>query len=143
MKLLCLSLGGILLACSIGLMLTYFYFIPVYYGIATISRGSGNATVYREDNGTPHITADTEEMGYYALGYVQASDRLWQMDRYRRVSQGRLSELFGETTVKVDKLMRNFAFGKLAEELEPRLSSRTTQLLQEYADGVNEWVRIN
>ena len=33
-----------------------------------------------DDMAIPHIYADSEEDAMYALGYVHASERLWQMD---------------------------------------------------------------
>src|SRR5262245_54722236 len=52
-------------------------------------------TVVRDAAGVPTIKAESRHDLYLALGYVHAQDRLWQMDLQRRLTQGRLSELFG------------------------------------------------
>ena len=50
----------------------------------------------------PHIYAENEEDAMRSLGYVHAQDRLWQMELLRRIAPGRLSEMFGEKTLKND-----------------------------------------
>ena len=44
----------------------------------------------------PHISATSDEDAWQTVGLLQARDRLWQMELYRRVASGRLSELLGE-----------------------------------------------
>ena len=43
---------------------------------------------------------------YFSQGYVQAQDRLFQMDLSRRQASGMLSEVVGEAAVDRDKLFR-------------------------------------
>lgn len=62
--------------------------------------------VVRDKNGIPHIEAKTEVDALRALGYVMASDRLFQMDLLRRIGNGQLSEVLGEKTKDVDILLR-------------------------------------
>jgi penicillin amidase len=68
---------------------------------------------YFEDNGVPHIKADNKEIGSFALGYLHGVDRIWQMDYMRRLAQGRLSEIFGKFTYKLDETFRTFGFRHL------------------------------
>ncbi|MBL4691327.1 MAG: penicillin acylase family protein, partial [Rhodospirillales bacterium] len=51
--------------------------------------------VLRDDAGIPHIFAKSGNDAYFALGYVHAQDRFWQMELMRRFGAGRLSEIFG------------------------------------------------
>ena len=142
-KAFCFLIILLLVLLSVGTFIGFYLLIPRYIGIRTVSRESGNATITRELNGIPHIEADSEQMAFYSLGYIHAQDRLWQMDRSRRVSQGSLSELFGEVTIQADKTLRNFAFRKWAEETYPTLSAKMQEKLTEYAAGVNEFVDHN
>lgn len=91
--------------------------------------------------GVPHIFADTLTDAYFALGYVQARDRIWQMEASRRLAAGRLSEIFGKSTLKVDRLMRTLGIYRQAEESESHLSADVRQALEAYAQGVNFWLR--
>jgi len=45
--------------------------------------------------GVPHVNASTREDLLFGQGFCHARERLWQMDFYRRVTQGRLSEFAG------------------------------------------------
>src|SRR5262245_28918842 len=41
--------------------------------------------------GVPHAFAESDLDAWRAVGYLQARDRLWQMELYRRAASGRLS----------------------------------------------------
>ena len=57
---------------------------------------SAPVLVRRDAHGVPHIEARTDNDAHFAIGYVHAQDRLWQLEMQRRVAQGRLSEVFGK-----------------------------------------------
>ena len=63
--------------------------------------------VIRDEWGVPHIYAQNDDDLFFAQGYVMAQDRLWQMEMHRRIGSGRLSEIFGEKTLK-KTLFRTF-----------------------------------
>lgn len=79
---------------------------PNRRGDMHLTFGKGSAKVYYDDKGIPHIKADNRELAAFALGYVHAVDRLWQMEYLRHIAQGRLSEIFGEKTINVDRTLR-------------------------------------
>ncbi|MEL0113258.1 MAG: penicillin acylase family protein, partial [Rickettsiales bacterium] len=62
--------------------------------------------IIRDENGIPHIFAQTKRDAHFALGFVHAQDRLWQMEFTRRVGAGRLSEILGRETLGTDKFLR-------------------------------------
>ena len=64
---------------------------PVYEGQLIVPGLGSEVTVYRDERGMPHIYASDEHDLYFAVGYVMAQDRLWQMDLIRRATTGRLS----------------------------------------------------
>ncbi|MEM6545946.1 MAG: penicillin acylase family protein, partial [Pseudomonadota bacterium] len=51
--------------------------------------------VERDHLGVPHIQAQNFIDASFAMGYVQAQDRLWQMETMRRAIYGRNAELLG------------------------------------------------
>jgi penicillin amidase len=77
---------------------------------------------------------------FYALGFAHAQDRLWQMTMLRRTAQGRLSEIFGQPTVKVDELLRRFDLYGLALQSVEAQDPATLAALEAYAAGVNAWI---
>jgi len=82
---------------------------PVVEGRATIAGLQQAVEILRDGYGIPHIYAQNAWDLYLAMGYAMAQDRLWQMEFYRRLGQGRLSELFGRETLELDRLFRTLA----------------------------------
>jgi len=95
--------------------------------------------VIRDAHGVPHIFADDMTDAAYALGYLHAQDRLFQMTATRRVLQGRISEAIGERGVSIDKLFRTLDLEGRARDSLSVLSPELKAQLQAYADGVNQW----
>src|SRR5262245_49954545 len=62
--------------------------------------------VLRDDWGIAHIYAETQEDLFFAQGFVAAQDRLWQMDLWRRVGEGKLDEVLGVKAIEGDRLAR-------------------------------------
>src|SRR5258707_15691361 len=57
--------------------------------------------------GVPHIYAENSADLFFAQGWVAASDRLWQMEMWRRAGEGRLSEVLGERALERDRFARS------------------------------------
>ncbi len=96
--------------------------------------------IYKNFYGIPHIIAQNEEDLFLAIGYYHASDRLWQMDYYRRLAQGRLSEVFGTQTLEVDRFLRCFEIDKIARECYEHMSQKSRTILQNYSRGINLYI---
>jgi penicillin amidase len=101
----------------------------------------GKVTVTRDTYGVPHIIAEKSDRdAFFALGYVHAQDRLWQMEFNRRVAQGTLSEVLGDKTIEADKYLRTWGFYAAAKASWPFLSPQTQAIVQAYTDGVNAFI---
>jgi penicillin amidase len=108
---------------------------------------NGPAYVAVDSLGMVHIYASDLNAAVYVQGYETAKARFWQMDAFRRAAEGRLSELFGAITLRMDLQMRTVFTtrdgGRLEEELWQRLQAEEPQLAataQAYADGINAWL---
>ncbi|MBM4422393.1 MAG: penicillin acylase family protein [Chloroflexi bacterium] len=99
--------------------------------------------IYRDDWGVPHIYAESTHDLLFAQGYVHAQDRFWQMDFWRHIGSGRLSEIFGEATLGTDRFIRALGWNRAAAQDEAALDEPTRQALQWYADGVNAYLATN
>lgn len=97
-------------------------------------------SVVRDEAGVPHITAQTEADLYRAQGYIQAQDRLFQMDLSRRQASGRLAEVVGESAVDTDKFFRTFSLRHAAEASYDGYDDESKQVLQWFAEGVNAYI---
>lgn len=98
------------------------------------------AHILRDEQGVPHIEAGNDREVFYALGYAHAQDRLWQLERQRRIAQGRLSELFGQGMVKQDAWFRTLGLYRAAQAAVPALSAEARDSLDAYAEGINAWI---
>ncbi len=101
-------------------------------------------TVTRDERGIPYIRANNDYDLYLAQGYVTASDRLWQMDLFRRTVRGELSEVLsaGPNNIALDqdKLHRTLGFTRVAEAEVAQASPQSRGLLEAYTRGVNAFI---
>lgn len=95
-----------------------------------------------DDLMVPHIFAQNAEDAARVQGYITATHRLWQMDITTRRASGRLSEVLGERTIALDRLMRRRGMGFAAENdlLGWQKAPESIRLLQAYTDGVNAYI---
>lgn len=103
----------------------------------------GSASIYYDDHGIPHIKASNKISGAFGLGYVHAVDRLWQLHLNRMISQGRLSEMFGELPIQFDQSLRLLNTRNVCEVIISNWPKDISDYLQAYADGINEYVKRN
>jgi len=102
---------------------------------------SARVEVVRDVYGIPHITAANEHDLYVAQGFVHAQDRLWQMELLRRLTEGRLSEVSGESMVAVDYFARMTGMPSLKRAAFDDMSDEERGWLEAYAQGVNAYLR--
>ncbi|WP_238602068.1 penicillin acylase family protein [Lysinibacillus parviboronicapiens] len=113
---------------------------PVIDGDLAVSVLDQDVTVTRDDKGVPHILAETDADLYRAQGYIQAQDRLFQMDLARRQASGRLSEVIGEATISTDKHFLTFSLRDAAEKSLVAYDAESKQVLEWFAEGVNAFI---
>ena len=106
----------------------------------TVAGISAPVEIVRNNDNVPHIFGKTDRDVFFALGFAHAQDRLWQMTMLRRTAQGRLSEIFGPSTVKVDELMRRYDLYGLALTSVKAQDPETLAALEAYSAGVNAWI---
>ncbi len=117
--------------------------LPDYNAGITLEGMSSPVTVFRDAHGIPHIYAENEADLYRATGYVMAQDRLWQMDLFRRVTMGRLSEIFGPDLIETDLLMRALRIPEKSKTVLGSLDAVILASLEDFADGVNQYIDQN
>lgn len=97
-------------------------------------------TIVFDSYGLPHIYASSEEDAYFAVGFLHAWFRLWQMDVQRRLASGRLAEVVGPEAVSSDVYVRIIGLRRSAEATAEWLKSNEPgvyALLESYSRGVN------
>ena len=98
-------------------------------------------TVRYDERGVPHIRAEHEPDLYRALGFVQAQDRLFQMEMVRRLARGELADILGPKLVEIDRFFRTLGIRAHADTYVARMDRRspTWQALAAYLDGINRF----
>ena len=79
---------------------------PLHEGTLRLKGLDSTVEVRRDGQGIPTIVASNERDATFALGFLHAQDRLWQMEFNRRLAAGRLSELLGPAALPTDKFLR-------------------------------------
>ena len=139
---------GIFIFVGLLALAGYFYlqtFAPTYEGNLDLEGLEQEVEVYFDEYGIPHIYGANEHDTYYALGYLHAQERLWQMDLMRRAGNGRLSEILGSATLDTDKFFRTLGINQVAKrEAKKQFRTDIPQTFQPaanaYLDGLNAFV---
>ncbi len=111
--------------------------LPPLDGEIRVSGLSGPVEILFDEAGVPHVYARDAEDAWFAAGVVHARDRLWQMELYRRVTRGRLSEVLGEATLGIDKRFLTLGLRDAADAEWARAAGPVRAALERYAAGVN------
>ena len=117
--------------------------LPDYNEDIELKNLKGEVLVYRDAYAIPHIYASNETDMYRATGYLMSQDRLWQMDLLRRVTQGKLAEIFGDDLLDVDYLLRSLQINEKSQLILSKTRIGIIEALEAYADGINQYIEQN
>jgi penicillin amidase len=111
--------------------------VPPLDGRLPLAGLHGTVEVRFDRFAVPHVFAGSDTDAWRAVGYLQARDRLWQMELYRRAASGRLSELLGEATIAVDQRFLTLGLRLAAEREWARTPHVIRTAFESFAAGVN------
>jgi len=135
---------GLLLVLAIAVVAGGYFWarssLPDYGGKVAVAGLADTVEVLRDGDGLVTIRAESDLDAYRALGFVHAQDRLWQMDMTRRTGAGRLSEVIGSATLRVDRVMRTLGLYRVAEANLAALSAPVRESFEAYSEGVNAFL---
>jgi len=114
--------------------------LPQTDGTVQIPGLTAEVKVVRDKSGVPHITAANTADLFMAQGYVTAQDRLWQMDFYRRIGAGRLSEVLGNDALGQDVFLRTIGLRRAASAELDSIPADGKLILESYAKGVSAFI---
>jgi penicillin G amidase len=100
---------------------------------------SAPVLVRRDPSDVTHIQAQSAADAAFALGWVHAQERGWQLEFNRRVMHGELSEVLGPATLETDKLLRTLGIMRSAQAQWQRLPDGAKAVIQAYANGINSF----
>ena len=128
----------VLLALAAGIYTTRA--TPVIDGELRVAGLQQTVRIERDPHGIPTIKAQNQHDLMFALGFVHAQDRLWQLETHRRIGSGRLAEAFGEAALESDKFLRALGVRRAAAAQWARASAESRTTVQAYTDGVNAFI---
>lgn len=134
------ALLGILLFVWFGGKWILSFSTAEYSGEQIIANLQNPVEVTFDAKGIPQIWAETNNDLYTSLGWLHASERLFQMELVRRMSKGELSEIFGRAAFKVDLFQRKIGFARKAQTDAAGLSPEARATLTSYCSGINQWI---
>ena len=115
--------------------------LPQVDGTLTVDGLTARVNVLRDRWGIPHISATSQDDLFFAQGFVQAQDRLFQMDLWRRSVQGRLSEVLGANFIERDAMTRRVQYRGRAGLEWARYGADARAIATAFTRGVNAWIR--
>lgn len=115
--------------------------LPKTEGEIQLSGLKEKVEIIRDKDGVPHIRAKNDHDLYMAQGYVQAQDRLFQMDLSRRQASGELSEVVGSAAIDKDKYFRALGLRRAAVASYDQYSNQAKDTLNWFAEGVNAFIK--
>ncbi|MHA2053671.1 MAG: penicillin acylase family protein, partial [Candidatus Hodarchaeales archaeon] len=111
----------------------------------TIPNVKNEVICYYDEWGIPHIFAENDSDMFFAIGYVHARDRLFQLEMVKRLYTGRLSEIIGESALPADIQARNLCLDRAANHTWNLIRAEDpdgyfVESLQAYSDGINYYI---
>ncbi|MDX1624949.1 MAG: penicillin acylase family protein [Wenzhouxiangellaceae bacterium] len=106
-------------------------------GVVDVAGLDGDVAIRFDARGIPRIRAATDSDALFALGWLHAAERAFQMELLRRVAAGEVASLVGEAGLDSDLLHRRLGFARRIRENPPELAVETRALLEAYVEGIN------
>jgi penicillin amidase len=114
--------------------------LPQVAGTVAVEGLNAPVQIIRDRWGIPHIVAARQDDLFLAQGFVQAQDRLFQMDLWRRAAQGRLAEVLGANFIERDAMTRRFQYRGDLDVEWASYGPDTKTIAEAFVRGVNAWV---
>ncbi len=111
--------------------------LPPLSGTLRVPGLAAPVAIHRDEWGVPHLRAAGTADAWFALGFVHAQDRLFQMDLTRRRATGRAAEYLGAAAFEQDALARRLGVAAASRRDAAAANAETQAMLAAYAAGVN------
>lgn len=114
--------------------------VMAYEGRLMVPGLDAPAEILFDARGIPQVWTETDGDAFFALGWLHAGERLFQMELIRRVAHGRLAEVFGEGGVPGDAVHRSLELELRAAGSAEGLSPEARAMVSRYVTGVNRYM---
>ncbi len=100
-----------------------------------------HVVIARDARDVPHIVASSEHDLFFAQGFVEGSDRMFQMELTRRYATGTLAEVLGPRALTIDRGQRYYDVRDIADRQWRAMGGRERAALIAFSLGVNAAMR--
>jgi penicillin amidase len=111
--------------------------------VARVQGLTEDVVVHRDEWGIPHVRAATALDAFFGQGFVQAADRLGQLEYDRRRGTGRWAEVAGATAVAFDVFVRRCGLRAAAEAEYAALDDDARAVLDAFCLGINAFLALD
>ncbi len=132
--------SGLIIVLAVSVFFYLKSFVPDYTGSIKAPGLSAPVKIERNQFAVPTINAESMKDLYFAWGYVNAQDRMFQLEVTKRIAQGRISEFAGESTLKKDIFLRAVGFHEVAKREVKKVDPQYREYFQRYVDGINYYL---
>lgn len=138
-----LAKGALALVVLAALVLAVYAWrtLPRTDGTVVLQGPGAEIRIERDAHGIPTVHAASLRDAAFAVGFLHAQDRLWQLETHRRIAAGRLAEVFGEAALPNDRFLRALGVRRAAAAQLARLDAESRTMLDAYAAGINAVLR--
>ncbi len=109
-------------------------------GTITLAGLEQEVEILRDRWGVPHIYAQTVDDLFFAQGFVAAQDRLWQLEMWRRVGEGRVAEIVGPEAFERDRVARLLGYRGDMEAEWTSYHPDGERIITSFVRGVNAFI---
>ncbi|MCB0277257.1 MAG: penicillin acylase family protein [Calditrichaeota bacterium] len=114
--------------------------VMAYGGEVPVAGLAAPVKITFDAKGIPQVWAENSADLYFAMGWLHAGERLFQMEAVRRLVYGELSDLLGSVTIGMDQTQRRLGFARRAAAEIGHLDEASLTVLDRYCAGVNAWI---
>lgn len=98
--------------------------------------------IRRDRFGVPDIHGTSDQNAWWGAGYAIAQDRLFQLDLFRRSTEGHLAEILGKSYIPSDvEARRDYYTTAELDRMYGALPVFLRRRILAYRDGINAWIR--
>lgn len=102
----------------------------------------GTTEILADSHGIPHVFSRSRHDAFFALGWLHAGERLFQMEFARRAGRGELAAAIGASGLANDRYVRTLGVARVAEAEYQAAAPALKAVLDAYAEGVNAWLAV-
>lgn len=114
--------------------------LPLNAGTVRLAGIKAPVEILRDRWGIPHIYAQNQNDLFFANGWINARDRLFQLDLWRRTGTGKLAEALGPEYADRDRMARLFRFRGDWHAEWRAYSTDTWQIAKAFTSGINAFI---